>query len=30
LTINDAHDKQKKIELKTNDTIWIYPFLDGG
>lgn len=30
LTINDAHDKQNRIELKTNDTIWIYPFLDGG
>jgi hypothetical protein len=30
LTINDAHDKQTKNQLRTNDTIWIYPFLDGG
>jgi hypothetical protein len=30
LTINDAHDKQIKIQLRTNDRIWIYPFLDGG
>lgn len=30
LTVSDVHDKQTKIELKTNDTIWIYPFLDGG
>jgi hypothetical protein len=30
LTINDAHDKQTKNQLKTDDTIWIYPFLDGG
>jgi len=30
LTISDAHDKQTRIQLKTNDRIWIYPFLDGG
>lgn len=30
LTLNDAHDEQNRIELKTNDRIWIYPFLDGG
>jgi hypothetical protein len=30
LTVNDAHDKQDTIELRNYDTIWIYPFLDGG
>ena len=30
LLINDVYSHQKEKELKENDMVWIYPFLDGG
>ncbi len=30
LIINAACDTEKKIGIKANDRIWVYPFLDGG
>jgi len=30
LTSTGAYDSQLGIELRTDDRVWVYPFLDGG